>query len=543
MTLSKRHGQHPAAAPGLPAQLLALGLAINCAFAVGSAHAQATDAGPRFAINSFAVEGNSLLGAAEVLSLLAPYTGTRQGFADVRRAVEALQAAYRKRGYNAVVVSLPEQELDKDVVRLQVTEARIGAVRVEGNENFDTTNIRASLPALREGTVPNVRDISASLKIANTNPAKQVTMALADGEAAGTIDATLRVRDEKPWRLGLTADNTGTPDTGRTRINALVQHANLFGRDHVASLQYGTSVEKPSQVSVYAAGYHLPLYALGDSMDFFASHSDVDSGSVTAGVLNLLVSGKGSTFGTRYNHTMPQWGDVASALTLGIDHRNYLNDIGYSGTQLGGDVTLHPLSLGWAAELPLAEAFANFQLTGVVNLPGGSGGRDADFAAQRIGATSSYKLLRLGGLYQRQLPQQWQLLVRGNGQTSRDALVAGEQFGAGGAGSVRGFTEREIAGDSGAFASVEVQTPNWCAATAVTALQCRALAFADGATVSRNNVQPGEDERTTISSLGLGLRLAHRHASLQVDLGRVLNGGGYRANGDTPRHVGLALSY
>ena len=89
---------------------------------------------------------------------------------------------------------------------------------------------------------------------------------------------------------------------------------------------------------------------------------------------------------------------------------------------------------------------------------------------------------------------------------------------------MRGFTEREIAGDSGAFASVEVQTPNWCAATAVTALQCRALAFADGATVSRNNVQPGEDERTTISSLGLGLRYGKGPLILSLDYGRLVLG-------------------
>ena len=523
----------------LSSHLFALSLlAASCA-----ATAQTPETGPRFAISRFAVQGNSLLPAAELESALAPHTGPRQGFADVRRAVESLQQAYLRRGYNAVVVSLPEQELNQDVVRLQVIESRMGVIKVEGNTVFSSANIRASLPALREGTVPNVRDISASLKIANTNPAKQVSMALADGATPDTIDATLTVRDEKQWRVGLTADNTGSAETGRTRLSTLVQHANLFGLDHVASLQYSTTAEKPSKVSVFGAGYHVPLYAQGDSLDFFASHSNVDSGSITAGVLNLQVSGKGSTFGARYNYTLPQWGDIASALTFGIDYRSYRNSIDLAGFQLGGDVVLHPLSLAWAGELALPSAVANLQVAAVANLPGGSHGRTADFTAQRAGATASYKLLRSSAIYQQQLPQDWQLRVQANGQATSDALVSGEQFGVGGSGSVRGFREREVAGDSGAFASVEVQTPNWCAAASIP-LQCRGLAFADAATVSRNKALPGEDKRTSIASVGLGLRMnSGRNASLQMDLGRVVDGGGYRASGDTRLHVGVSLSY
>jgi hemolysin activation/secretion protein len=247
--------------------------------------------GPAFSITRYEVEGSQLLPAVQVQALLAPFAGPGRNFGDVRRAVQALQQAYRDRGYNVVVVQLPEQELDQGVVRMRVVEPRIGKVDVQGNRQFSTANIRASLPALQEGTTPNIRDISASLKVANTNPAKQTTLDLQSGATPDTVDATVRVTEDKPWRVGLTADNTGSPETGRTRLGLLLQHANLWGRDHVGSLQYTTSLEKPSRVSVWGAGYHVPLYALGDSMDFFASHSNVDSGAITAGVLNLLVSG------------------------------------------------------------------------------------------------------------------------------------------------------------------------------------------------------------------------------------------------------------
>jgi hemolysin activation/secretion protein len=69
-------------------------------------------------------------------------------------ALEALEAAYRERGYNVVTVELPEQELNGGVVQLRVVETKIGRVSVKNNQYFDEANIRRSLPALQEGSRP-----------------------------------------------------------------------------------------------------------------------------------------------------------------------------------------------------------------------------------------------------------------------------------------------------------------------------------------------------------------------------------------------------
>jgi hemolysin activation/secretion protein len=524
----------------LPRRARAFGLAVAGTLLASTVLAQAAGSGPSFAVTRYVVEGNSLLPAGQVESLLAPFAGPSRSFADVRRAAEALQDAYRRRGFNLVLVQLPEQELDQGVIRLRIVEPRIGRVQVEGNSAFSTGNVRSSLPGLQEGSAPNMRDVSASLKVANTNPAKQTTLELQSGAEPGVVDATVRVAEDKPWRIGLTADNTGTPETGRTRLGFLYQHANLWGLDHVASVQYTTSAEHPSKVSAYGAGYHVPLYRLGDSMDFFASYSNVDSGAITAGVLDLQVSGKGSVAGARYNHTLPSWGDLSSTLTFGIDWRAYKNDVALQGFQLGSDITVRPLSLAWSGQLPLASGLVALQLTGVQNIPGVSNGSDADFTSQRAGARARYHLLRYAAAYTQPLPADWQLRLQFNGQATGDALVPGEQFGAGGANSVRGFMEREVTGDRGRFASAEIQTHNWCADR----LQCRAVVFADAASVTRNDALPGEERHASIASAGFGVRLAmDRNAALQADYARVLDGGGLRSRGDSRLHVALSLSY
>lgn len=272
-------------------------LGATCAtFAAGARAGAPADAGDpavvRFDIRRFDVSGNTLLPAATVDAAVAPFAGPQRDFGDVQRALEALEGAYRQAGYTVVTVELPEQELDQGVVRLRVVQTRIGTVKVQGNAWFDEANIRRSVPRLEAGRTPNVAAISTALNLANDNPAKKVSLKLQGSDTEGEVDATLQVTDERPWQAMLNLDNTGTGQTGRTRAGVVLQHANLWNLDHVVSLQYTTTVEHPGRVKVYGIGYHIPLYALGDALDFYGSYSNIDSGTVTAGVFDLAVSGK-----------------------------------------------------------------------------------------------------------------------------------------------------------------------------------------------------------------------------------------------------------
>jgi hemolysin activation/secretion protein len=507
----------------------------------------AQDAVGRFDISRFEVQGNTLLETATIERLLAQYTGQARDFGDVQMALEALEAAYRARGYNVVQVALPEQELNQGVVKLQVIETRLGAVRVEGNAAFSEANIRASLPGLREGESPNLGKVSSSLRLANENPAKKTTLQLQNSDKDDEINALLKVSDDKPWRIGTSVDNSGNKTTGEAQLTVQYQHANIADRDHVLSLQYTTAIENPSQVSVYGAGYHIPLYAWGDSIDLFASYSDVDSGSVLAGIFNLQVSGRGTVAGARYNQILRRVGDYESRLSYGIDHKAFQNNVALQGvpnSQLGNDITVHPLSVTYGGNWAAGGNEASFSIGAVRNIPGGDKGGSADFQRARAGAPDDYSILRYSAGYGRSLAGDWQLRFNLSGQETGDALIPGEQFGAGGASSVRGFAERDLSNDSGRMFSAEIYTPNLCGGVQKVAAQCRTLAFFDTANVRRNDALPGEQRTASIASVGLGLRLAvSKYMTMQMDYGRVLDGGATKADGDDRLHVKLALSY
>lgn len=420
---------------------------------------------------------------------------------------------------------LPEQELERGDVRFRVIEPRIGRVLVEGNEHFSPDNARRSVPGLLPGKTPNTRDVAASVKVANENPAKQTAVLLRPGAHEGEVDAVIRVADVPPVRYSVSFDNTGNQETGTYRTAFSFQHANLFDRDHVLTLQYITSPKNINDVEVYGLGYRIPLYGLGDSIDLIAGYSTVDSGTVQ----NLFdVSGQGAIYALRYNHNLPKLGDFEHRLVYGIDYRAYQNLV----TPTGGtfnfvpDITVHPASLTYSGVLRGQQSDVNGYLSYAQNLPGGSDGTDVDFKNSRLGARAAYRIWRLGGVYMHTFLKDWQFRLKADAQYSRDALIAAEQFGLGGADSIRGFNERYMSSDKGFRSNWEVYTPELSSLLDLDTAKLRFLGFYDTGQVRRNSPQPGESKRVGMDSIGVGMRMSYgNNLTVKADFAQVLHDG------------------
>ena len=489
----------------------------------------------RFDIQRFVVEGNTLLPQAEVEQLVARFAGRQREFGDVQRALEALESAYRVRGFSAVQVLLPEQAMERGEVRLRVIEARIQRLEVRGNRFFSEANVRSSLPSLAVGRTPQAGEIARNLRIVNESPAKQTAVTLRAGEKQGEVDALVEVRDENPRKWFVTLDNSGTGVTGYHRVGFGYQHSNLQDMDRALTLQYVTSVEKPKQVGIYSAGYHVPLYGRGASMDFIAGYSDVDAGRTSTPAGDLTFSGRGGVLGARYNRHFERIVGYDHKLVAGLDHRMYRNacSLGAFGAAgcgtAGATFSLTPVSLSYAGSWTRIAGLASFYGTASYNLPGGSrGGTDA-LGRARFGAKGSYALYRAGGSFAQALAGDWQLRARFDLQHTENVLVSPEQFGIGGAHSVRGFLERELADDRGHSGSIELHTPDLSAQLGWKDWNARLLAFYDFARTSRVDPLPGERAHNGIASWGVGLRLAkEKNFSLRLDLAQILDEGGTR---------------
>ena len=348
----------------------------------GQPQTQTANEPPRFEILRFAVDGNSVLATATIDAALMPYTGPRQSFADVQAAMEALQRAYARAGFGAVQVTLPEQRLADGTVRLQVREPPLRSLDITGQKHVDAAAVRRSLPALREGSTPNTDDLAAQIRLANDNPVRRLSVDLKSDDT-GSIDATVTVRDDKPWKIGAVLDNTGTPATGRMRTGFFFQHANVADRDHVLTTQFVTAPDHVDGVAIAALNYRVPLVALGDSLDLFAVHADVDSGVVSE---LFTVRGRGSVLGVRYQQNLKPTAALRHRLLYGLEHRAFDNRVGTvdgGSADLVADVTVHPASIGYAGTWTDAQRQIDAGLTLVANIPGGSHGHAEDFEAAR----------------------------------------------------------------------------------------------------------------------------------------------------------------
>jgi hemolysin activation/secretion protein len=518
---------------------LLLNVLLATALYTGQAYAAEPDpAALHFDISSYNVEGSSLLTKEEIDSVVAPYIGKGKDFADVQRALEALEAAYVKRGYTAVQVMLPEQELEKGRVRFRVVESRFGQITLKGQKNFSEDNINNALPSLRTGNVPRSRQIARELKLANDNPARQMNVVLKAGKKEDQVDAEVQVDDQKPVSYGLSFDNTGTVETGQTRLGLSYRHANLFNADQVGSLQLQVSPQQMSRVRVFGGGYKIPLYNLGDSVEFFGGYSNVNS--LVGGLTNF--QGGGRLLSARYNHTLDRMGSFDPRLTAGFDWRDF-KSIEQTKPTTGtvfNEIVVTPLSVAFAAQSRQERATTNFNIDLAVNVPMSSKGKKANFASydpmDLNQPDSNFRIVHYDASHLQAITNDWQIRGALAGQWTSNTLVLGEQFRLGGMNGVRGFTEGSEAGDNGLRGSLEGYTPEMN----YKAIKSRALAFFDA-----GKVHSGNGLKATINSIGFGLRSNWEQVSFRLDAGRIGKAGTdpLQKSGDWRLHAAVSASF
>lgn len=509
-----------------------------------------------FPVKKIQIQGNTLLPERELAALVEHLTGDKVTLEELQKGAASVQQAYRDAGYGGVIAFVPEQELKDGEVVIRVIEGKLAKVEISDNQRYDEANIRRSLPNLKEGETPRVQSIDRDIQLTNENPAKEVRVTLMAGAKPGEVDAKVKVIEEKPIRLLLGFDSSGTASTSRFRTNIGIQHANLWNRDHIGTFQFQTSPTNPSQVSVISAGYRVPFYSLAGALDAFIAHSNIQSSGIATLAGPLGFSGSGDVAGFRAHRYLPRVGEYDHRVTLGWDWRHYNNtcSIGVFGSAGCGpaaaDVTLMPLSIGYTGQVqgPRFSWGFNTLISGNV---GGSSERQ--FSAARPWADKHYTVWRFFGFSNVSLPAGFGLAARVGAQYSPDALVPGEQLGIGGAGSalggpitVRGYREREVVGDYGTFFNIEGLGPDIATFINLGGFHLRPLAFFDFGWAGNNNNARCmiNDSSCSLAGVGGGLRLGYgKRFAARLDLGHALLDGNQKDAGTTRGHITVNFSF
>ncbi|MEO7639912.1 MAG: ShlB/FhaC/HecB family hemolysin secretion/activation protein, partial [Ramlibacter sp.] len=389
----------------------------------------------------------------------------------------------------------------------------IGKVAIEGNSLYDEANVRRSLPELKEGQTPNSKKLAVQTAIANENPNKQVQVGVRESGDADKIDATITVREQRPWTFGVTLSNAGSDASGNDRVTVSGGHTNLFNLDHHFVGAYTTSFEKPGDVRQLGLSYKVPLYALGGVLGASYTRSDVvgDFGTFSS-------TGAGHTLGVNYTLYLPPDGGRRSYMTLGLEDKVFdaaqINDIVVPGA-------LHrrsrPLSLGYTVRTDTDTAVWGYNMELAGNTGSGAHNDLASYQSEdpRV-TTTRWKAVRGGASYSTPFANRWSLGLRGQFQYSPDVLISGEQFGLGGLTSVRGTSaERPLSGDKGLSGSFELFTPELASGL-------RLLGFVDAGWLGNNSANAAKPSSDRLGSVGLGLRYVKGAFSVAADYGRLV---------------------
>ena len=489
-----------------------------------------------FNIFEYRVEGSTLLPTRVVEKAVYPFLGEQRSYNDVEAARTALEKAYHDAGYLTVLVTVPEQKVSDATVRLSVVEAAVSRLRVTDSRYFSLGEIKAAVPALQEGSVPQFGDVQDQMGEVNRSTDRRVTPVLRPGRESGTVEADLKVEDTYPLHGTFDLNNRNNEGTSPTRASASVHWDNLWSRLHSFGVTLQTAPEKTNDSQVLSLNYSAPLGG-GETLTGYVVHSESDV-AVVDGVDTI---GNGDIYGVRY--LIPLLGDAGfyHSLTLGADYKNFKQSVRQVGS--GGfntPIQYLPGTVGWDAGWTAPGHDARFGVSFNFQWPGVFSS-DAEFADKRYKGYPGYSYLKGNFSRKDSVIADWTFEVRGSWQYATQALISNEQFSIGGADTVRGYYESAATGENGVALTLEAATPNFIHDKTASVRDLHLVVFADAAQVSV--IDPlFATSNFQLASNGVGLRLSGpRGLSLSVDWAVALNSIGTTHAGDN--RAGLRVIY
>jgi len=513
----------------LPAVRTAACASLWAVLLVLAGSALAAEEPPTFHVLEYVVSGNSVLSDTAIESTLTPFLGERKSLKDVEAARAALEKAYHDAGYLSVLVSIPDQSVDAGEVMLQVVEAVVDRLKVKGAGYTLPSGIKAQVPELAEGSVPNFNRLQEQLTVLNRGGDARITPILRAGRLPGTVEVQLDVDDQLPLHGSVEFNNRQTANTTAARLTASVRYDNLWQQRHSAGITLQVAPERPSDSQVASLTYVMPSGRASDSLSVYAVHSRSDFASLTSAPgLGLL--GNSATLGLRYTAPLSIGSEGTQTVAGGLDYKNIRQTLKIQdGSTSNSPISYVPLVATYNGSLFGENRSSALELGLTFGLRGLFGNSDAKFAARRSGASARYLSFR-AGLDHTENFGRWAVRGKLDGQLATGPLVPSEQLVAGGAESVRGYLEGERSGDNGLRATVELRAPQFSPAGAASAWRVGGLFFVDMASLQTQQPVAPQVGSHTLVGTGLGLRVtAPGGLTLEADAAWAL------VDGDTTR--------
>lgn len=422
--------------------------------AAPAASASPSQPGPTVVVTAFRFTGNTRLGDEALARAVAPFLQRPLDFNELQRAAVAAAEAYRESGW-IVRAYLPRQDIKDGIVTIQIVEAILGTVRIEGEppRRLSLDRVRAMVAAAQaQGAPLNANAIDRALLLINDMPGVRVASASLDaGQHENETDLVLSFADVPLASGEVTADNTGSASTGAQRASAVV----FVG----GALRMGDQLTTHlvhSQGSDYARlALALPLGNRGWRVGANVSAFQYDL--VAPAFAALGAKGKSSSVGLETSYPLIRSRTKNLAASLSWDRKAFRNET-HTGTT--SDYELSEIAAGLTGSLlddwgaGGANSASLVAVQGQVDLSG-SPNEAAD--ASTTQTAGSFTILRYAASREQVLNDKTSLYAALSGQFAGKNLDSSEKFYLGGASGVRAYPSSEGGGAEGQLLSVELR--------------------------------------------------------------------------------------
>jgi hemolysin activation/secretion protein len=462
----------------------------------------------------------SVLDQSGIKNELAQFLGKPLYTSDLQKISQLIVEWCRKHDFPLTEATFPEQDVSSGTVQVVVTIFRLGHVRVAGNHWF-RSRIFTDEMQLEPGDPFDFADLKADLDRLNRNPFHQVTAVLERSETPGTTDLALNVQDRLPIRVYGSYDNEGLPVTGRDRYSLGFNWGDAFGPDQQLSYQFmatpdlwqkrdrGPGHSNDPRFEAQSANYVIPV-PWGDTITIFGTYVQ----QVPKVDTNFNQVGQSAQASFRYDRSLPSFGSFAEQLHFGFDFKRSNNNLEFGGSEVSDTSTdIDQFLLIYDASFSDDYGQTSFE-NQLVYSPGGfaHSNTSAVFVASGTdGAKANYVYDLLQVTRVTPLPWNMSTMLHLTGQLASAELLPSEQLGAGGDGSVRGYTTHTANGTDGALGNFELRSPPYSPSHAFgwdLGDQGQLLAFYDAGLVQDFHQQKGQAKYAALQATGVGVRFS-----------------------------------
>ncbi len=458
----------------------------------------------RFVLKTLDIQGVTAFTPEQLAPLYEAKLNTEISLAELYILADQLNNLYRQGGYILTRVLVPEQTIQQGVVRIEVVEGFVEAVKFVGATPAQERRLRGFGDWIQRSRPLKSSALERNLLLMNDLAGYQVRARLEPGREVGGSVLTLALTYD-PFDPFFEVNNWAPYSVGPVRLQGGVLLNSLGNQGERLGLSAATTPGDFQELANGRLDFQIPIGFDGVTLSTSTSYTATQPG---AEVAPFRVTGESFNFnlGLRYplirsrqlNLSLNGLFDLTNSTvaTRFLGFPIVLSQDRIRSLRVGASVD-HSNALGLtAATILLSQGLSGLgaRLAGSAEAP----------LSRANGQATGFKIsLNFAQLLT--LPQQFNLLLTGAGQWASTSLLVSEQFGLGGPSFGSAYNPSQLLGDDGYGLRLELQRPvNYRVGT--TPMVSQPYTFVDYGQVFLKQPTAAEPGNRELASAGLGLR-------------------------------------